>query len=516
MRSSTLQLVRAALSSTKMNVNLRQTTLKSSQPSRFFNVDIKSTNIFSSHALNLSSSRSFSTTISHEETMKILSEWSVQNQEGMKYLQGTTDTELTQAERCFREATNKASLFPRLPYRSLSMANLASCMMRRGRVQDAIHMFRHVVMELPRFPQVPPQQIATVYSELSTAYSVVGELDNSIRELHHASTYFIRECERLIAQISDSNFTGEPRTQALGQAINAWRSAIAMRMSIGSTMHKKGDLESARDQFIKVSAEVKVFHTALAKLTKLEDPPSVLDFINEGSPTLPSVTTPLLSFLPEMDLETILKPLTQALATDYWTALQSVGACQLDLKDVPEAIETYKDCVRFISLTDDDNFMRVLSEVCHAMVGTHEQITQESIGIHEDRNVGAKGYMTREQEDELLAKNELSIEAIEEARHHIFGSLGIFQQRLYEFHKNRLDSSAAEGVPQEEFDMEEFFKGIPDFSKEELHQMMRDSIEDARLEAERDEAENQRSRERAELNALRRKGIKVDLPGKKE
>lgn len=466
------------------------------------------------------STRQFSTTISHEETMQILSEWSIKNQEGMKHLQGATEMELNHAERCFREATNQASLFPRLPYRSLSMANLASCMMRRGRVQDAIHMFRQVLTDLPRFPQVPPQQIATVYSELATAYDVAGELDNSIRELHRASEYFIRECERLIAQVSDSNFTGQARTQALGQAINAWRSAISMRMSIATTLHKKSDLAAARDQFMRVAAEVRVLHVALSELTGTTSPPSDLAFINDGSPTVPSVTTPLLSFLSEMDQEEILKPLTQAAATDYWTALQSVGACQLDLKDVPDAIETYRDCVRFVSLTDDDNFMRVLSEVCHAMVGTHEQITQESIGIHEDRAAGAKGYMTFEEEEALLAKNELSIEAIEGARHHIFTSLGIFQERLRDFHVGELEKLKKSRETGEysdgSFDMEEFFKTIPDFSKESLQEMMKGAIQDAKDAAQAEEEENQRAKDLAERNALRRKGIKIPQPEKKE
>ncbi len=109
------------------------------------------------------STRAFSTNVpisqlSSEEKQNlinnILQKWSHLNKEGTALMSAGLPSDLEQAESFFRQAMNAVAILKSSPYRLISMSNLGSCLLRRNRPADAVHLFRSILMDVTALQRV--------------------------------------------------------------------------------------------------------------------------------------------------------------------------------------------------------------------------------------------------------------------------------------------------------------------------------------------------------------------------
>lgn len=338
---------------------------------------------------NSTSVRMFSTDAPKDKKQEMnddLQVWSNLNQEGMGYLRTGDPDQLNNAERCFREASNLMSKYPMMPYRSLSLANLGSSLVRKGRYNDAINMFRPLLLELPMFTQVSLAQIATVHMELASAYEHVGDPTNASRELSVASSRFISGANVYLKQIHaidnvhDQTVTATPqqRTHLIVNAVSAWKAALGCRYTSAVILYKKGEWEESESQLQKILS-VYQYMIQCVDICIANPDKSATELANLF-PVCPQeavvVTSQLVFLLQGLDAK-YLEDLTKQATSDITNVLRSIASVNLDLQNVSGACDAFHEASRLTLKGNMDNFMNVASEAARTLTVVHEKLEHE-------------------------------------------------------------------------------------------------------------------------------------------
>eukprot|EP00461_Guttulinopsis_vulgaris_P004717 UN04719 len=85
------------------------------------------------------------------QVQQAVNQWAQLNYRGMEFLRSGTPQDLANAENCFQQCATAMESYPLLPYRSLSLANLASCLMRKGNYLEAIKIFQPLTQQMLLF-----------------------------------------------------------------------------------------------------------------------------------------------------------------------------------------------------------------------------------------------------------------------------------------------------------------------------------------------------------------------------
>jgi len=391
------------------------------------------------------------------DTIEDLKTWSNLNQEGMTQLRSGNPQELNNAERCFREASNLMAKYPMLPYRSLSLANLASCLVRKGRYNDAINMFRPLLLELPMFTQVSLAQIATVHMELATAYELIGDLSAASRELNIASSRFVAGASNYMKQIYAMNQPAESvATSATSQqrqlltvnTINAWKSALGCRFSAAVLLHKQGEWEASEQNLQKLLIVYK-YMLACVEVTRLNPnlSPTEVGALFPPTPTEALiVTSELVYLLPGLD-QTYLDELFTEAVSDITNVQQSVAAVNMDLQNIEVSCAAYEDAVRLTLRGDQKNFMAVISDISKSLRLLYEKLQYE----HATSEFDERGQRIKSSEDDFLADQDpravvfrhasretlaRAMKAIDRCRSHMRGIFQEYVKKLEEEMRN--------------------------------------------------------------------------------
>lgn len=234
------------------------------------------------------------------QIQQAVNQWAHLNYRGMEFLRSGKVGDLDNAESCFNECSNAMERFPLLPYRSLSLANLASCLMRKGNYKEAIKIFQPLTQQLLLFKQVAVSQIATIHMELASAYELSGQHDLAVKELYVASSRFVHAAAHFLGQIQGSDTThfamsapasfgqmspGEQdqhianaknltreseqnppqhdvlredqRAMAYSSALESWRTALGCRYSAIVLQHRMANLDFAFTELRKLATVYK-------------------------------------------------------------------------------------------------------------------------------------------------------------------------------------------------------------------------------------------------------------------
>jgi tetratricopeptide (TPR) repeat protein len=234
------------------------------------------------------------------QIQQAVNQWAHLNFRGMEFLRSGTVTDLDNAESCFNECANAMEQYPLLPYRSLSLANLASCLMRKGNYKEAIKIFQPLTQQLLLYKQISISQIATIHMELASAYELSGQHDLSVKELYVASSRFAHAAAHFLGQIQGSDqshfqlsqqfdlnsaslqeqedavlktkqllhetlknpsqndiLREDQRAIAYSNAIESWRTALGCRYSAIVLQHRMANLDFALTELKKLTSVYK-------------------------------------------------------------------------------------------------------------------------------------------------------------------------------------------------------------------------------------------------------------------
>lgn len=201
-------------------------------------------------------------TFSSDNTSNTLvQKWSELNRNGMQLLQQGNATDYEAAEACFREACTVVDSIPASPHRILSMANLASCLVRRSKPGDAIHIFRSLLLDRASLSKVPNEQIAAIYQELATALEMNGDLPGSQNELQNAYMAFMSACAKITEALENpppqvGAYTPEAKARHATTAMTAWRSAANCQFRISVASYRLGHWDATSDQLKRVRSSI--------------------------------------------------------------------------------------------------------------------------------------------------------------------------------------------------------------------------------------------------------------------
>lgn len=236
------------------------------------------------------------------QLQQAVNQWAHLNYRGMEFLRSGTPSDLDNAESCFNECANAMEQYPLLPCRSLSLANLASCLMRKGHYKEAIKLFQPLTQQLLLYKQVSIQHVATIHMELASAYELSGQHDLAVKELYVGSSRFVVTAANHLAQIQASDTTHfhlsrdthpsalsleeqqqqhfrtkaaldgtqqtppqhevlreDERSLAYSNALDCWRTALGCRYSAVALQHRMANFEFAATELKKLSSVYKYF-----------------------------------------------------------------------------------------------------------------------------------------------------------------------------------------------------------------------------------------------------------------
>jgi len=333
------------------------------------------------------------TPLSKEEAHKMLLKWSELNREGMSRLKQGSDIDLEEAERLFREASQSIAMLGNTPYKLISNANLASCLLRRNRAADAIVLFNEALSDQKGLQQLPLEQVATLYTELASAQEALGKIPDSISSRLRARQVYLLACEKFVnlarqalTTPSDNN-NGPTREQLITNAINTWRGAASCEFAAAVMLYNRGDFNEAVNHLKAVIADFKYFMESQLALTGVPFAPEVngvkkplidADSLPLGPPNAPAVTFGLLGLLPSRNAEQ-LKATYCSVASDMIECQRSLGSAYLDRGLIAEAGDCYvAACELAVSRDQADPEGRValgvLAESSKALRKTSENI----------------------------------------------------------------------------------------------------------------------------------------------
>jgi hypothetical protein len=312
--------------------------------------------------------------------LTIARRWSELNQQGMASLQAGTAPDLDAAERCFREAALiTAHVATTTPYRALSMANLGSCLVRKGRCDDALHIFLPLIPELKRHNTVSPAQVAMVHMECATAYELLGSLDAAATEIGSAAAVFLAAVDRAAASLVETSpltapapAVGTPSAERLAQlasdATTAFRTSLGCRFRGAVLQHRQRLWKQARSQLVALAIEYRALIDILA--TQRAHPGKALAVrVPEGSVLNVEERRQFLAYLHTLPAE-LTGELVDASAVDLINVMLSLASVNIDLYQVSAACATYEEVAKFALLHSPQNFMGVLSEASKTLRAT--------------------------------------------------------------------------------------------------------------------------------------------------
>lgn len=367
-----------------------------------------------------SMTRHFST----EDGGSRLQRWSELNRKGMQLLQQGNASDYEAAEGCFREACAVVEGIPNSPHRILSLANLASCLVRRSKPGDAIHIFRALLLDRAALAKVPSEQVAAVYQELATALEMNGDLPGSQNELQNAYLSFMSACAKITEALANppaqvGQYTPAARVRHSTTAMTAWRSAANCQFRTCVASYRLGHWDATADQLKRVRSACvcpvspsppRITPTAhpsplravpLLSLQLIVDLDYMLQCLNSAKGgTLPvappPATTPPVTLavsqlalsLEKQALEEYISSTTQ----DTIEARMSLGAVLLDMRLMRECVDAYVSACKTALDNDVNLFLRAIAEVSRTLRVAFEKLGDEREALREQlANAQAQG-----------------------------------------------------------------------------------------------------------------------------